>query len=218
MRPLPCLGGQPGLTPAQHGMEVLESGWPPGLGPPATCHLSWLLRRRSWLGSAAAPGWFRAPEAPATSVGVLTLVLGETAPGHAGKCAWICVLGGGGATEAEAVQLLGEAGRVGSWVHRREALSLLLTLLCSPPIGDRLHQDGERAEHSHKAGTASSDARAAGGPPEGESVPPRAGGAWERPGAAEGPLPHRPGPPVLLTAFSPRPRSTPWSRASRVCW
>nr|KAF6326614.1 poly(U) binding splicing factor 60 [Pipistrellus kuhlii] len=36
--------------------------------------------------------------------------------------------------------------------------------------GDRLHQDGERAEHSHKAGTASSDARAAGGPPEGQEV------------------------------------------------
>lgn len=36
--------------------------------------------------------------------------------------------------------------------------------------------------------------------------------------AEEGASPRRPGPPVLLTTFSRRPRSTPWSRASRVCW
>ena len=45
-----------------------------------------------------------------------------------------------------------------------------------PPPGDGPRQDGERAEHSRQAGTASPDARAAGGPPEGERAPPGARG------------------------------------------
>lgn len=43
-------------------------------------------------------------------------------------------------------------------------------------------------------------------------------GHGEPVGVEEGPLPRRPGPPVLLTTFSRRPRSMPWSRASRACW
>lgn len=98
---------------------------------------------------------------------------------------------------------------------RKEVLGCRLTTCRSAPPGDRLHQDGERAEHSRKAGAASPDARAAGGPPEGETGPP---GAWG-PGAGGQEVPSaRPGPPALLTAVSRRPRSTPWSRASRACW
>lgn len=109
-------------------------------------------------------------------------------------------------------------GGVGFLGHVRGFSSWFLTFPCSPPAGDRLHQDGERAEHSRKAGAASPDARAAGGPPEGESVRTCPGAVGREPGASAAPVPQAGGPPVLLTAFSRRPRSTPWSRASRACW
>lgn len=209
----PRPGGQRGQLSHCMGWRSWGQACHKGRAPLTTCCLSWRLLL--WLGQGPPRTCLPPCEScPWVLDGHGGVRWADTCPGQTGDRLGPGLSGRDGA-ELEA----GCRWRRAPWGPARGVLSLVFMTPCPPPPGDGPRQDGERAEHSRQAGTASPDARAAGGPPEGERAPPGArgqgAGGWRGRGEARLPSGRAP---VLLSASSRRPRSTPWSRASRACW